>query len=242
MHVLVAVDKFKSTLTAREVAAAISGGLAAAGVTSRAAHRARVGWLGQHRWRRRDARRTRTSRSPAGSSTLRSPAARLAPSTQRSRSWSVAAGRVRGRKAHLQRVGKTVCTSRRRRRQGRRSRHLLRQVFQVEEAPPELGRFPQHVPLRKRTNSRSDAGRIESVTYSGGAGSSGWTTPLKMNPAEMFRRDGNSSVFPSVRGKHVVAAPLQHLGCSRLTIRAHFNLRCLLLPALIGLLIDVGHA
>jgi hypothetical protein len=36
------------------------------------------------------------------------------------------------------------------------------------------------------TNSRCDAGRIESVTYSGGAGSSGRTTPLKMNPTEMF--------------------------------------------------------
>jgi len=36
MHVLVAVDKFKGTLTAREVAAAISGGLTAAGVPSTA--------------------------------------------------------------------------------------------------------------------------------------------------------------------------------------------------------------
>lgn len=36
MHVLVAVDKFTGTLTAREVAAAISGGLAAAGVPSTA--------------------------------------------------------------------------------------------------------------------------------------------------------------------------------------------------------------
>jgi hypothetical protein len=42
--------------------------------------------------------------------------------------------------------------------------------------------------------------------------------------------------------KHVVAAPLQHLGCSRLAIWAHFNLRWLLLPALIGLLIDLSHA
>jgi len=92
------------------------------------------------------------------------------------------------------------------------------------------------------TNFRSDAGRIESITYSGGAGSSGRTTPLKMNPAEMFRRDGDSSVFPSGLGeKHVVAAPLQHLGCSRLAIGAHFNLRCLLLPALIGLLINLSH-
>jgi hypothetical protein len=30
--------------------------------------------------------------------------------------------------------------------------------------------------------------------------------------------------------------------CSRLTIRARFNLRCLVLPALIGLLIDLSHA
>jgi hypothetical protein len=42
--------------------------------------------------------------------------------------------------------------------------------------------------------------------------------------------------------RHVVAAPLQHLRRSRLTIRAHFNLRCLLLPALIGLLVDLSHA
>jgi hypothetical protein len=43
-------------------------------------------------------------------------------------------------------------------------------------------------------------------------------------------------------GETRVPAPLQHLGPSRLTIRAHFNLCCLLLPALSGMLIDLSHA
>ena len=64
-----------------------------------------------------------------------------------------------------------------------------------------------------------------------------------MNPAEMFQQGRKLLCVPVGLGeKHVVAAPFQHLGRNRLTIRVHFNLRCLLLPALIGWLIDLSHA
>jgi hypothetical protein len=57
------------------------------------------------------------------------------------------------------------------------------------------------VPLRKRTNSRSDGGRIEGVRFSHGAGSSGRTTPSKVNSAEVLCRDGNSSVVAWASGR-----------------------------------------
>jgi hypothetical protein len=50
-------------------------------------------------------------------------------------------------------------------------------------------------------------------------------------------------VFASASGgAGPVAATHRHLGHSRLMIRAHLDLRCLLLRALIGLLIDFSHA
>jgi hypothetical protein len=74
------------------------------------------------------------------------------------------------------------------------------QIIHVEEVPPELRCLDSKVPLRKRTNSRSDGGRIEGVTFSHGAGSSGRTTPSKVNPAEVLCRDGNSSVVAWASG------------------------------------------
>jgi hypothetical protein len=80
--------------------------------------------------------------------------------------------------------------------------HRFRQVVQVEEAPPELGRLPQHVPLRNREELFGRGVGPGSVTYSGGAGSSGRTTPPKMNPAEMFHRCGYSSGQASASGRN----------------------------------------
>jgi hypothetical protein len=51
------------------------------------------------------------------------------------------------------------------------------------------------------TSSMSDRA-IESATYSGGAGSSGRTTPLNRKPADMFFRLGNSSGVASPSGRN----------------------------------------
>ena len=110
-----------------------------------------------------------------------------------------------------------------------------------DEAPPELGRFPQHVPLRKR-NELSVRRRTHRERHV--------LRRSRFERADHTAEDESGRDVPQGRkllcvpvglGERHVAAPLQHLGCSRLTIRAHSNPRCLL-PAPIGLLIDLSHA
>lgn len=52
------------------------------------------------------------------------------------------------------------------------------------------------------TISRSKVWGIASATYSGGAGSSGRTTPPNRNAADMFFRQGNSSGAASTSGRN----------------------------------------
>jgi hypothetical protein len=103
---------------------------------------------------------------------------------------------------------------------------MLRQVFQVEEASPELGRFPQHVPLQaQRTlGPTPDASRASRTppepVRAGGPHRRRSIRPRCYAETELL------SGCLGLGEEHVVAAPLQHLGRSRLTVRAHVNPRC----------------
>jgi hypothetical protein len=96
-------------------------------------------------------------------------------------------------------------------RQGRRSSPSAPAGLPGRRSAAGTGPLPTACSTASATNSR-DAGRIESVTYSGGAGTSGRITPPKMDPAEILRSDENSLLVAWASGTNT--SPRRHSSTS----------------------------